>query len=368
MIKRDYYEVLEVEKTSDSLSIKRSYRSLAMIYHPDKNPDNAEAVERMKEINEAYAVLSDDKKRALYDTYGHAGLERYSADDIFRGVDFGSLFREFGLGDIGFGGSIFDTLFGTGRAKSGGKRRGADLRYDLEITLEEAAFGVEKKIEVSGTRTCSSCGGTGSERGEIEDCEQCKGSGQIVKEQKLGNSVFRQIAACSKCRGKGRIVKEPCKKCHGKGSVREVKGFSISVPQGADTGYNLRIEGEGRAGNSGAMPGDLYVVINVKDHDVFERHGDDIYMAKEITFAQAALGGEIDNIPSLNGSLKLEIQESTQNGTIFRLKGKGIPHLGGYDSGDLYVMVKVVTPEKLTEQEKELLREFAKLERKKGRK
>ena len=367
MAERDYYEILGVDNSAADAAIKRAYRSLAMKYHPDRNPEDAQAIERMKELNEAYAVLSDQKKRRLYDTYGHAGLEGYTMEDIFSGVDLGSLFRGFGLGDTGFGGSIFDGFFSTTRTATRERRRGADLRYDLEVTLEEVTFGADKKIEVPRTRACHSCRGTGAKEAGLKDCEYCRGSGQIVNERRSGNSIFRQISTCSYCHGKGRIAKDLCVECEGKGFIEESSEFSISIPRGADTGYSIRIEGEGETGDEGATPSDLYIVLYVKKHPIFERHGDDIYMSKEISFPQAALGAEVDDVPGLDGNIKLDIPEGTQTGAIFRIMDKGIPHLDGYGKGDQYVIVEVVTPQNLTEREKELLREFDGLERKKSR-
>lgn len=364
--KKDYYEILGIDRNADEATIKRAYRNLAMKYHPDRNPGDTHAVEKMKEINEAYAVLSDRHKRQLYDTYGHAGLEGYTAADIFGSVDFLSLFREFGLGDFGFRDSIFDTFFGDGRTSTRKKSKASDIRYDLEVTLEEVALGAEKKIRVPRTRICFSCRGTGAGERGLKDCDYCLGSGQIVTERRAGFTLIRQITTCSKCHGKGRIIKEPCSECQGKGLIREIKEFSIPIPRGADTGYTIKIEGEGDDGGDKSMPGDLYVVLNVKKHPIFERHGDDIYLTKEISFAQAALGGEIYDVPSLYGNLKLEIPEATQTGTVFRIKGKGIPHLDNHGSGDLYVMVKVATPKNLTEREKELLREFDQLQKQKS--
>ena len=362
MLKKDYYEILDIDKSADNACIKRAYRGLAMKYHPDKNPDDTQASAKMAEINEAYAVLSDSNKRQLYDTYGHAGLEGYSTADIFNGIDFNSLFHEFGLGDLGFGGSIFDSLFGSGRASTSGTRRGADLRYDLEVTLAEVFSGVEKEFEIPHNNPCSSCNGTGAKEGGLKDCEHCKGTGQIVNEQRSGFGIFRQISTCSHCRGKGQIVREPCEHCSGKGLIRDITTYKVTIPPGADSGYSVRIEGAGEKGNGPALPGDLYVVIHVKEHSIFERQGDDILMTKEISFVQAALGAEFNDIPSLNGNVTLEIPEGTQNGSLLRIMDKGLPHLNGYGSGDLYVMVTVIIPQNLTEKEKELLREFDNLQ------
>jgi molecular chaperone DnaJ len=363
MLKRDYYEVLGIDKSTDSAGIKRAYRGLAMKYHPDKNPDDTQASTKMAEINEAYAVLCDHNKRQLYDTYGHAGLEGYSTSDIFNGIDFSSLFHEFGLGDLGFGGSIFDSLFGSGRASTGGTRRGADLRYDLEVSLEEISTGVEKEFEVPHNTPCNSCNGTGAKDGGLKDCEHCKGTGQIVNEQRSGLGIFRQISTCSHCRGKGQIVREPCENCDGKGFIGDITTYKVTIPPGADSGYNVRIDGAGETGNGSALPGDLYVVIHVKEHPVFERRGNDILMTREISFTQAALGAELDDIPGLDENITLEIPAGTQAGALLRVTDKGLPHLNGHGRGDLYVMVMIITPRDLTEKEKELLREFDTLQR-----
>jgi molecular chaperone DnaJ len=361
MDKRDYYEVLGVTKGTGDADIKKSYRNLAMKYHPDRNPDDKAAVDKMKELNEAYAVLSDPGKRQLYDTYGHAGLEGYSTDDIFSGVDFSSLFREFGLSDFSFGGGggILDALFGGGRASSRPKKA-ADLRYDLEITLEQAASGLEKTIQVPQKNLCPTCRGTGAKGGATQTCPHCKGTGQTVVEQRSGFGIFRQISVCQFCRGEGHLAKEKCLECNGRGFIEEMGEISVSIPKGISSGQTIKIPGKGEKA-PGVASGDLYIVVDVKKHPVFERHGDDIYMTQEISFAQAALGAEIDNIPSLNGRTKLEIPEGTQAGTILRITDKGVPHLKGSGKGDLYVLVKVSTPQKLTSRQKELLQEFDKL-------
>jgi len=349
-VKRDYYEVLGINKSADEAIIKKAYRNLAMKYHPDRNPGNTEAVERMKEINEAYAVLSDTQKRRLYDTYGHAGLQGYTQEDIFRGVDFSSLFREFGLGNIfGFGDGLFDSFFGGRTTTRRGPRKGADLRFDITVTLEEVASGIDKVVELPRAEPCSACNGTGAEANGLSQCPSCGGTGQIVSERRSGYSVFRQISTCSKCGGKGVIEKK--------------QEITVKIPAGADTGYSIRVEGEGEKGEG--LPGDLYVVLNVEKHPVFERHGDDIYLQQEVSFTTAVLGGEI-KVPALEGELKLDIPEGTQTGAVFRIEDEGIPHLDCRGRGDEYVVVKVVTPTNLSRKEKELLREFQKLRRKSG--
>jgi len=361
-VKRDYYEVLGVSKDADVVAIKKAYRSLAMKYHPDRNPGDAQAVEHMKEVNEAYAVLSDSHKRQLYDTYGHAGLEGYTQEDIFRGVDFSSLFREFGLGDF-FGDSLFDSFFGRRTTTRRGPRKGADLKYDLTVTLEEVAFGTEKTVELPKMEQCQACSGSGVEPEGLVQCDSCGGTGQIVREQRSGYSVFRQISVCGKCRGKGKVITKPCKKCEGKGIIEKTKEISVKIPAGADSGYKIRIKGEGERGED--LPGDLYVVLNVEKHPVFERHGDDIYLQKEIAFTTAALGGEV-KVPALDDELKLDIPEGTQTGTVLRIENAGVPYLDGRGRGDEYVIVKVVTPTNLSRKEKELINEFQKLRQKLG--
>jgi molecular chaperone DnaJ len=365
MEKRDYYDILGIDSDADHTTIKKAYRSLAMQNHPDKNPDDAEAAERMKELNEAYAVLCDSRKRGLYDRYGHAGLEGYTQEDIFRGVDFSSLFRDFDLGGFGFGfgDGIFGSIFGGRTSTRRGPRRGADLRYDLSVTLEEVAFGTEKSIEIPKVEKCSACGGTGAETDGLADCRRCRGTGQIVMEQRSGYSIVRQIMVCGDCRGKGKTVKKACKECKGKGLMGKAKKLAVKIPAGADTGHGIRVEGEGEEGDG--LPGDLYIVLDVAQHPLFERHGADIYVQKEISFTTAALGGRVD-VPSLDGDLKLDISEGTQTGAVFRVTGEGIPHLDGHGKGDEYVIVKVVTPTKLSRDEKELLREFKTLRQKSG--
>ncbi len=354
MAKRDYYEVLGIDRSADEAALKKAYRSLAMQYHPDRNPGNGEAAEKMKEVNEAYAVLNDPQKRQVYDTYGHAGLEGYSQEDIFGGVDFSSIFRESGLGDL-FG---FGNIFGGRTTTRDAARKGADLRYDLTITLEEAAFGTEKTLELPLVQKCPACKGTGAESGGVATCGRCGGNGQIIMEQRSGYSVFRQISVCPTCRGAGRIVKSACKECKGKGVLKTKEELKVSIPAGVDTGNMVKLPGKGEVGED--RPGDLYIVVNVAKHPVFERHDNDIYMRHEVSMTTAALGGEME-VPGLDGELKLDVPEGTQTGTVLRILGRGIPHYSGSRRGDFYVVVKVATPVGLNRTEKELLREFAEL-------
>ena len=359
MAKRDFYEVLEVDRTSDQGAIKKAYRNLAMKYHPDRNPGDSQAADRMKGVNEAYAVLSDPEKRQLYDAYGHAGLEGYTQEDIFGGVDFSSLFREFGLGDIfGFGGGLFDSVFGRATTRERVARKGADLRYDLPLTLEDVAHGVEKTLDLTRDATCPSCRGTGAEAGGSAECDVCQGSGQEVREHISGATLIRQIATCRNCRGIGTVIQTKCKVCEGSGSVTENEQVEVNIPAGASTGHALRIRGKGEEGPE--MPGDLYVVIHVQDHPLFERNGDDIYLQQDLDFTTATLGGDV-KVPSLNGDVSVTIPEGTQTGAVFRVEGQGLPNVDGSGKGSEFVLVKVVTPTDLTSEEKKLLKDFRKL-------
>lgn len=361
-MKRDYYEVLGVSKNASQDEIKKAYRRLAMQYHPDRNKSPG-AEEKFKEISEAYGVLSDDEKRRQYDMFGHAGIDgRYTREDIFRGINFEDIF-----GDLGFDfmnlGNIFQSFFGGGSARARrGPSRGPDLRFDMEITLEEAAKGTEKKIKYPRLERCEVCGGTGAKPGTSPvTCSTCNGSGQVAFTKRTPFGQFTSVSTCRRCRGEGQIVETPCSKCRGTGKVKATKQLVVKVPPGVDTGSRLRLAGEGEAGEKGGPPGDLYVVIHVKPHDIFVREEDDLYLELPITFSQAALGSRIE-IPTLNGNSILRIPPGTQSGTVLRLRGKGMPSMRGYGRGDLHVRVQVRTPTNLSPEQRRLFQELAKYE------
>ena len=360
MSKRDYYEVLGVSKTATQDELKKAYRKLARKYHPDLNKDNEEAAEKFKECNEAYSVLSDDQKRAQYDQFGHAAFEN---GGMGGGGGFG------GAGGFGgFGGSgmedIFDMFFGGqggrggNRAKSG-PQRGADLRFDLEISFEEAAFGLEKEINLYRDETCDHCHGEGAEPGsKVESCPECNGTGYVRFTQ---NTMFGQMVnerPCSRCKGEGKIISEPCKECRGKGTVKRNKKLKVKIPAGVDNGSRLRVSGEGEAGAKGGPNGDLYVYLYVKPHKFFERDGTTVLCEVPINIVQATLGADI-KVPTLDGQVTMKVPEGTQPGKILRLKGKGIPSLRGGGRGDQLVRIKVVVPTKLSDKQKDALRKFA---------
>ena len=345
--RRDYYEILNVPKSASDQEIKSAYRKLAMQYHPDRNPGNHEAEEKFKEAAEAYAILSDAQKRTQYDRYGHAGVG--AAGGGFSGFD-PNVFSDFSdiLGDI-FG---FGDLFGGSRRSSGRSQRGSDLRYDLELTFDEAVFGCKKKIQYPRRELCTDCEGSGSAQGSgSSTCSTCNGYGQVRFQQ----GFFSITRTCSQCRGTGQLIKNPCKTCRGEKRVVRERNLELKVPPGVDTGDKLRISGEGEAAGRGGPPGDLYVVLVVKDHEFFERREHDLYCHISISFPQAALGAEIA-VPTLEGEEeRLRIPSGTQSGMVFRIRGRGVTKRGGSARGDLYVTADVVIPAKLTREQKELI-------------
>jgi len=355
--KRDYYEVLGVAKTASEDEIKSAYRKLAKKYHPDLNPGNAEAEAKFKEVNEAYGVLSDADKRAKYDQYGTADPQAG-----FGGGGFSGGFGGFGSG--GFSGGfedIFENIFGgfTGsRRSNNAPEQGRDLRVDMELTFEEAAFGAKKEINLTREESCDECGGSGAAKGTTaEVCQACHGSGQVRTTQNTVFGSFSSTQQCTACHGTGRIIRTPCKKCGGKGRIRRARRISINVPAGIDNGQAITLRGEGEQGKRGGAAGDLYVYFSVKPHKLFKRRGNDIYLEVAVSFANAALGAEI-TVPTLEDSIKYKIPEGTQPGTVFRIRGKGIKRLGGNDRGDMYITVGVEIPRRLSSKQKELLRAF----------
>jgi molecular chaperone DnaJ len=357
--KRDYYEILGVSRTASKDEIKKAYKTMAMKHHPDMNKDNPkQAEEKFKELSEAYEVLADDEKRARYDQYGHEGVQNsfrsggFDWSDFTHFNDVSDIFGGFG----GFGGSIFEQFFGGGSGRQG-PQEGRSLRYDIEITLEEAANGLEKGIRVPHSVRCSSCSGHGAKTGDIKTCPTCKGAGQVQRGQKRGYTNFVTISACPTCKGAGKQILKACSACSGEGVTQTVSTLKVSIPKGADEGMRLRIRGAGEASTNGGPPGDLYIVVHLKEHDVFARDGNDLYIDAPITYTQAALGHELE-VPTLDGKALVTIPSGTQTGMVFRLKGKGMPDLRGYGTGDEFVRVQVVTPTTLTAEQKDLLRQF----------
>lgn len=352
MSKRDYYEVLGISKSASKDEIKKAYRKLSKKYHPDINKE-PDAAEKFKEVKEAYETLSDDQKRAHYDQFGHTDPNQ--GFDGFGGA--GADFSSFG----GFE-DIFNTFFGGGgsrRRDPNAPRQGADLQYTMTISFEEAAFGKETDIEIPREETCETCHGTGAKPGtNPETCQHCNGTGQLNVEQNtpFGRIVNRRV--CHYCNGTGKEIKHKCSTCGGTGKVRKRRKIHVKIPAGIDDGQQLRMAGQGETGTNGGPAGDLYVVFHVRDHEFFERDGDDIFCEMPITFVQAALGDEIE-VPTLHGKVKLKIPAGTQTGTKFRLKGKGVPNVRGYGVGDQHILVRIITPTKLTDKQRQLLREFA---------
>jgi molecular chaperone DnaJ len=352
--KGDYYEVLGIGRDASTDQIKSAYRKAAMKWHPDRNPENkSDAEHRFREASEAYSVLSDPQKRATYDRYGHAGLN----NQVFDASNFGSIFEEFQdvFGEM-FG---FQDIFGGGRRARGGRpraQRGADMRYDLKLSFEDAAAGVKTKIKIPRMEDCAACNGTGAKPGSgMEVCQSCKGHGQLHYQQ----GFFAISRTCPTCRGAGKIIKESCTECRGQGRIERSRTIEVPIPAGVDNGMRLRVPGEGEQGTNGGVPGDLYVFIEVKEHSFFERRGADLYCNVPITISQAVLGAEI-MIPTMSGEEKLSIPEGTQPGTLFRRKGKGLPDPHG-GKGDLYVNVRVVIPSKLTREQRALFDQLHRL-------
>jgi molecular chaperone DnaJ len=359
--KRDYYEILGVEKTADKKDIKKAYRKLAMKYHPDVSED-PESAEKFKEISEAYAVLYDEEKRNTYDQYGHAGMGGFSQEDIFNNINFEDIFRGFGFGGSSGGGfeTIFD-LFGFGGGRRNQPQKGDDILYDLKISLEEAASGLEKDIEVYHKKTCPVCNGTRAEPGtEAKTCPTCGGSGQVRHVNNTPLGQFATIRPCNHCHGEGKIIENPCKECRGKGIIKQKNTIHINIPPGVEDGSRLRVSEEGDVGKRGGPAGDLYVMIRVKPHQKFQREGANLIYKMPISFVQASLGDTIE-VPTLDGAVDLKIPSGTQTGTSFRIKGHGMPHLRWNGKGNLYVKVKIVTPRKLSPKQKELQQEFAEI-------
>ena len=364
--KRDYYEILGVKKNSSLDEIRKAYRECALRYHPDRVPheQKKEAEEKFKEISEAYAVLSDANKRALYDQYGHAGIDqKYAQEDIFKGADFNTVFQ--GMGDYGMGSGLFEEIFsdlgfdifgGRGSRQSGGgsrKRRGRDLEITVEITLEEAAKGTEKLINIPRYETCNVCSGSGAKPGSKQVvCPQCKGQGRTV----VSNGFFQMAQTCPRCRGEGQIIQTPCPQCRGEGRVKNTHKLRVKIPAGVDTGSHLRMRGEGEAGAGGS--GDLYVIIEVLADEIFQRHGNDILIEETISLSKAILGGEIE-VPTLEGKVKMKIPPGTQSNKVFRLRDKGIPDVHGGEHGDELVKVNVEIPSRLNAQQRKAIEDFA---------
>lgn len=357
-MKKDYYEILGVPKSASLADIKKAYRSLALKYHPDRvaEAEKKEAEVKFKEISEAYGVLSDPQKRQMYDQYGHQGIDQnFTSEDIFRGADFSSIFEGAGLGDIlsrMFGGE-FEGFAGAGGGRSG-RSRGRDIQYEVEITLEEAYSGVKKEIRVPRHEYCQACQGTGAKNGTaLKTCPQCRGRGQVV----MSSGFFQMAQTCGQCRGTGKVITENCPECSGHGVKRIVKNIEVSIPAGVDNDSQLRVRGEGEVGQGGN--GDLYLFIKVREHEIYKRHNNDLYMDVAVSFTKAALGGEV-NVKTLKETVEMKVPAGTQGGKMFRLRGQGMPSVHGHEQGDLYARVMIEVPTSLNSRQRELLEELSK--------
>ncbi len=354
MAKRDYYAVLGLEKGASEEELKKAYRRLAVKFHPDKNPGDKVAEENFKELGEAYEVLNDPQKRAAYDQYGHAAFDR-RASGSGRAGGFHDPFEVFR--EVFGGGSIFEDLFGGGQQDPSQSQRGGDLRYDMEISFEEASHGCEKEITVTKPERCEDCQGTGAEAGSrARNCPTCGGRGQVI----TSRGIFSIAQTCPQCQGAGRIIDKPCKTCRGNGRRERTSKIKLRIPAGVDSGSRLRSAGNGEAGWRGGPSGDLYVILHVKPHEIFQRDGDDLLCEVPVSFVQAALGTEIE-VPTLDGKTAVEVPPGTQPGTMFRLKGKGVKNIQGYGHGDLHVRVSVEVPSQLSSAQRTKLEEFAAL-------
>ena len=355
--KRDYYEVLGIERNAAGEEIKRAYRKLAVKFHPDKNPDDPHAEEKFKELGEAYDVLMDPDKRAAYDRFGHAAFAQGGGGFGGGFHDPFEIFREV-FGGGGFGGGIFETFFGGGAGeRSGDRRRGSDLRYDMEIKLEEAAFGAEKTIEIEKLDACDKCHGSGAEPGSRKTtCPTCSGRGQVISSR----GFFHVSQTCPRCHGAGEIIEKPCQKCRGEGRLEKLSRIKLKIPAGIREGTRLRSPGNGEAGVGGGAAGDLYVVVHIKEHKIFHREADDLYCDVPIPFSAAALGGEVD-VPTLEGKAHVKVPAGTQSGQMFKLRGKGITNVNGRSRGDLFARLIVEVPSRLNPEQRQKLEEFAAL-------
>ncbi len=354
--KRDYYEVLGVSKGADDAAIKKGYRQMAKKYHPDMNPGDKEAEAKFKEVNEAYAVLSDPEKKQVYDQYGHDGL-----DPNFGAGGFGGGFGGFGGVDLG---DIFGSFFGGGASSSARRnapRRGEDITYRLNITFEEAAFGCTKELKYNRVEQCSECKGSGAEKGtEAETCSRCRGTGSVTVQQRTMFGMMQSQKTCDACRGRGKVIKSPCSNCRGTGNIKLSKKIEVNIPAGVDEGGKICLRGQGNAGVNGGSYGDLYIIVSLKSHDIFKRQGNDLFCEVPVSYSDLVLGGEIE-VPTLEGTMKYKIPEGTQSGARFSIRGKGVVIYNTKNHGDLYFTVTMETPRNLSSEAKEALAKFNEL-------